>query len=122
MNASEPADTAGPSGVSPDTRWQRGAARVDRARRRALELAPRAPGYDQALLAFNRDRRSGGGLLAGALAFRLFGALLPFALLLAVLLGYVSTIDVIAGTNATPRSISAAPTRRPAKLSGTVSP
>src|SRR5829696_6009537 len=75
------------------TRRQRGAARVQRARYRALELAPRAPGYEPALQTFNRDRRSGGGLLAGALAFRLFGALLPFALLLTVLLGYASTVD-----------------------------
>jgi uncharacterized BrkB/YihY/UPF0761 family membrane protein len=77
----------------PATRRERGAARVERARDRALELAPRAPGFEQALQAFNRDRRSGGGLLAGALAFRLFGALLPFALLLTVLLGYAATLD-----------------------------
>lgn len=77
----------------PSTRRRRGAERVDRARSRALKLAPRAPGYEQALQAFNRDRRSGGGLLAGALAFRLFGALLPFALLLTVLFGYVATVD-----------------------------
>jgi uncharacterized BrkB/YihY/UPF0761 family membrane protein len=93
VNAGEPAGAAGPTGVAPDTRRQRGAARVDRARRRALELAPRAPGYEQALQAFNRDRRTGGGLLAGALAFRLFGALLPFALLLTVLLGFAATLD-----------------------------
>ena len=41
----------------------------------------------------SRDRRHGGGLLAGALAFRLFGALLPLALLLAVVLGYAATVD-----------------------------
>lgn len=40
-----------------------------------------------------RDSRNGGGLLAGALAFRLFGALLPLALLAAVILGYASTVD-----------------------------
>jgi membrane protein len=71
----------------------RTAARVERVRERALALAPRAPGYDYALGAFSRDRRHGGGLLAGALAFRLFGALLPLALLVAVLFGYAATVE-----------------------------
>jgi len=47
-----------------------------------------------------RDRRHGGGLLAGALAFRLFGALLPLALLVAVLLGYAATVDRAAAQEA----------------------
>lgn len=68
-------------------------ARVTRLRDQALSLAPRAPGYEHALGAFNRDRRQGGGLLAGALAFRLFGALLPLALLIAVILGHTATVD-----------------------------
>jgi membrane protein len=71
----------------------RTAARVERVRERALELAPRAPGYDHAMVVFSRDRRHGGGLLAGALAFRLFGAMLPLALLVAVILGYAATVD-----------------------------
>jgi uncharacterized BrkB/YihY/UPF0761 family membrane protein len=71
----------------------RTAARVERVRERALELAPRAPGYAHAMAVFTRDRRHGGGLLAGALAFRLFGAMLPLALLVAVLLGYAATVD-----------------------------
>jgi membrane protein len=69
------------------------ATRVEHLRARAMELAPRAPGVEHALAAIGRDRRYGGGLLAGALAFRLFGALLPFALLLAVLLGYAATVE-----------------------------
>jgi uncharacterized BrkB/YihY/UPF0761 family membrane protein len=69
------------------------AARVERVRERALELAPRAPGYPYAIVVLSRDRRHGGGLLAGALAFRLFGAMLPLALLVAVLLGYAATVD-----------------------------
>jgi uncharacterized BrkB/YihY/UPF0761 family membrane protein len=68
-------------------------ARVERVRARALEIAPRTPGYEYALVAFSRDRRYGGGLLAGALAFRLFGALLPLALLLTVALGYAAAVD-----------------------------
>jgi uncharacterized BrkB/YihY/UPF0761 family membrane protein len=71
----------------------RTAARVERLRTRALELAPRAPGIAHALAAIGRDRVQGGGLLAGALAFRLFGALLPLALLLAVSLGYAAASD-----------------------------
>jgi membrane protein len=67
--------------------------RVARLREQALSVAPRAPGYEHALGAFDRDRRQGGGLLAGALAFRLFGALLPLALLIAVILGHAATID-----------------------------
>ena len=45
------------------------------------------------MMVFSRDRRHGGGLLAGALAFRLFGALLPLALLVAVVLGYAATVE-----------------------------
>ncbi len=78
----------------------RTAARVERVRERALELAPRAPGYDYAMVVFSRDRRHGGGLLAGALAFRLFGAMLPLALLVAVLLGYAATVDDTAAEQA----------------------
>jgi uncharacterized BrkB/YihY/UPF0761 family membrane protein len=69
------------------------ASRVARVRDRALAIAPRAPGYEHALGAMRHDQRHGGGLLAGALAFRLFGALLPLALLLTVLLGYATTVD-----------------------------
>ena len=69
------------------------AARVERVRAWALELAPRAPGDAHAAAAIGRDRQYGGGLLAGALAFRLFGALLPFALLLAVALGYAAAVE-----------------------------
>ena len=69
------------------------ATRVGNLRARAMEIAPRAPGVAHALAAIGRDRQYGGGLLAGALAFRLFGALLPFALLLAVMLGYAATVE-----------------------------
>jgi membrane protein len=90
--ADEPAEQAG---RAPDAAsWpRRTRARVEHTRHRALELAPRAPGYGHALGALRHDRRHGGGLLAGALAFRLFGALLPLALLMAVILGYATTVD-----------------------------
>ncbi len=76
------------------------AARVERVRARAMEIAPRAPGVQWALAAIGRDRQYGGGLLAGALAFRLFGALLPLALLLAVTLGYAATVERDAASEA----------------------
>ena len=60
---------------------------------RAAALRDRVPGGGAALAAFERDQRRGGGLLAGALAFRLFAALLPLALLVAVALGYAATLD-----------------------------
>jgi membrane protein len=55
-----------------------------------MQALARVPGV---LAAIDRDRRHGGGLLAGALAYRLFGALLPLSLLFAVLLGYAAAVD-----------------------------
>ncbi|WP_169542303.1 YihY/virulence factor BrkB family protein [Solirubrobacter soli] len=66
---------------------------MQRAQARALGVASAAPGYDLTRAAFDRDRHAGGGLLAGALAFRLFAALLPLALLATIALGYASTVD-----------------------------
>jgi uncharacterized BrkB/YihY/UPF0761 family membrane protein len=60
---------------------------------RAAAFGERVPGGPGLAAALERDRRRGGGLLAAALAFRLFAALLPLALLLAVALGYASTLD-----------------------------
>jgi membrane protein len=62
-------------------------------RDRVLARAARVPGSTTAWAALDRDHRSGGGLLAGAIAFRLFGALLPLALLVAVALGYAATVE-----------------------------
>jgi uncharacterized BrkB/YihY/UPF0761 family membrane protein len=55
------------------------------------ELRPRIPALDAAIGAGQRDSRSGGSVLAGALAFRLFVPLLPFALLVVATLGYATT-------------------------------
>jgi uncharacterized BrkB/YihY/UPF0761 family membrane protein len=57
------------------------------------ELRPRIPALDAAIGAGQRDRSSAGSVLAGALAFRLFVPLLPFALLVVTLLGYATTED-----------------------------
>jgi uncharacterized BrkB/YihY/UPF0761 family membrane protein len=55
------------------------------------ELRPRIPALDAAIGAGQRDSRSGGSVLAGALAFRLFVPLLPFALLIVAILGYATS-------------------------------
>ncbi len=82
------------------SRLRRARVRADHVRERALEIAPRAPGYVHAIGAVRHDQRHGGGLLAGALAFRLFGALLPLALLITVLLGYATSVNGDAGKEA----------------------
>jgi uncharacterized BrkB/YihY/UPF0761 family membrane protein len=61
--------------------------------RRAVARLEQAPASQHTLGALERDRRLGGGLLAGALAFRLFALMLPLALLVAVGLGYAATLD-----------------------------
>jgi membrane protein len=45
------------------------------------------------VFAYQRDRQVAGGVLAGALAYRLFAALLPIALLAAVLIGWLGGRD-----------------------------
>ena len=56
-------------------------------------LRPRVPALDRAIVTRERDRRAGGSVLAGALAFRLFVPLMPFALLVVAALGYATTED-----------------------------
>jgi membrane protein len=72
---------------------ERVAERAGLLRERSLAAASRTPWYAPGSAALLRDRRHAGGLLAGALAFRLFGALLPLALLAAVAMGYAATVD-----------------------------
>ena len=57
---------------------------------RVNEMRPRVPALDAAMSARERDVSRGGSILAGALAFRLFVPLLPFALLMVVALGYAT--------------------------------
>jgi uncharacterized BrkB/YihY/UPF0761 family membrane protein len=71
----------------------RARAEAEAATKRVNELRPRIPALDAALGAGERDSRSGGSVLAGALAFRLFVPLLPFALLLVAILGYATSED-----------------------------
>jgi uncharacterized BrkB/YihY/UPF0761 family membrane protein len=69
----------------------RARARGEAAVQRVEELRPRIPALDAAIGAGQRDSRSGGSVLAGALAFRLFVPLLPFALLIVAILGYATS-------------------------------
>jgi len=98
VRTGEAADEAGHAPETPPRRnpleW------LARTRDHVMEVAPRAPGYERARGAVDRDRRFGGGLLAGALAFRLFGALLPLALLVCVLVGYADSVDSAATRSA----------------------
>jgi membrane protein len=61
-------------------------------RERVEEARPRHPTLEVGLSVFERDSEIGGGLLAGALAYRLFVLLLPSALL------FVSGLGLYAGT------------------------
>ena len=82
---------------------------VDRLRTRARDARRRAEGtleaarersglVDAAVLAVERDRRSAGNVLAGAVAFRLFVYLLPLVLGVVTLAGLLHGLDDTAAT------------------------
>src|SRR4051794_38291823 len=73
--------------------------RFSRLRRVRAQLE-RVPGFHVTLSAVERDRRLGGPLLAGALAFRLFAVMLPLSLLVAVGIGYAATVNRAAPSEA----------------------
>ena len=77
------------SDVTAPGRKQRVAARVEAARARVESARSTVTGVDAAFVAFGRDRRVGGNLLACAVAYRLFVWFLPLALMLAALLGFL---------------------------------
>lgn len=75
-------------------------ARVEQARTttrstwdRVLELRPDTPVLDAAFETWERDSTRAGGMLAGALAFRLFLVLVPVALIAVAGLGFLSASD-----------------------------
>ena len=75
-------------------------ARLDQARVRLHRLAAKvesSPASRPAIAALSHDRRTGGQLLAGALAFRLFAVLLPLALVVAVIVGATGSAATDAG-------------------------
>jgi uncharacterized BrkB/YihY/UPF0761 family membrane protein len=67
--------------------------RADDARAWAEEARGRSPVVSRAFDVAERDRDHLGGLLAGAVAYRLFLWLLPFSLLLVGLLGAITDLD-----------------------------
>ncbi|MGH3061107.1 MAG: YhjD/YihY/BrkB family envelope integrity protein, partial [Gaiellaceae bacterium] len=56
-------------------------------------MRTRVPGADAGLDAAERELRSGGGLIAGGVAYRLFLWLVPFGLVFAALLGFWLELD-----------------------------
>jgi len=67
--------------------------RAQQAEQRINELRPAVPALNVAMTARERDRGLGGSVLAGALAFRLFVPLMPGALLIVTILGFLSSED-----------------------------
>lgn len=63
------------------------------ARQRVEAARPDHPSVDVAFNAFERDVERGGGLIAGALAYRFFFWVLPFVLVLVGGLGFLSSAD-----------------------------
>lgn len=66
---------------------------VEQARLRAEEVRARVASVDAAFVASARDRRVAGGLLACALAYRVFLWLLPLSLVIVALAGFVASAD-----------------------------
>jgi uncharacterized BrkB/YihY/UPF0761 family membrane protein len=61
--------------------------RIERARERLEARRPRSMVLDAALGAFERDIAAGGGVLAGAVAFRVFLFMIPYVFLIVVIFG-----------------------------------
>jgi uncharacterized BrkB/YihY/UPF0761 family membrane protein len=72
---------------------QRVIGRVERARERLESKRPTSRIIDTALGAFERDVAAGGGVLAGALAFRIFLFMIPYVFLVAVVFGLGASVD-----------------------------
>jgi uncharacterized BrkB/YihY/UPF0761 family membrane protein len=75
------------------TTYQRGIERLERAR-------PEVTAVDVAMSSYERDRLAGGGLLAGALAYRFFFMLLPLVFLMVVGFGFLGSVDASAPAEA----------------------
>jgi uncharacterized BrkB/YihY/UPF0761 family membrane protein len=85
------------SGAAHDGRIRRAKRRVDSARQgiteRATGIEERVPAARSAARAYEHDRRVGGEIMAGAIAFRMFVFLLPLVLVLVVTLGFAADAD-----------------------------
>ena len=87
-------DPAGKHGSAVDepARFAKTKERLDQAKERAAQLrqqVEKVPAGAETLDAIDHDRRIGGNLLAGALAYRVFVWLLPMALVAVSLLGFL---------------------------------
>ena len=85
-----------------ESRYARLKAGLDHGRSKATETSERlqaargrSDDVDTAYQAIDRDVMSGGGLMAGALAFRLFLVLLPLTLVFVSLLGLLSHLGIV---------------------------
>ncbi len=67
--------------------------KADDTRKRVEASRPDHPSVDIAFTTFERDTERGGGLIAGALAYRFFFWVLPFVLVLVGGLGFLSSVD-----------------------------
>jgi membrane protein len=67
--------------------------KADDTRKRVEASRPDHPSVDIAFTTFERDTERGGGLIAGALAYRFFFWVLPFVLVLVSGLGFLSAAD-----------------------------
>ncbi|HEY7537702.1 MAG TPA: YhjD/YihY/BrkB family envelope integrity protein [Gaiellaceae bacterium] len=87
--AGQPADTDAPSSLVGRTRLRATAAQAyaERLSRRAEEERGRHGSVDAVFEVVDRDLDAGGGIIAGAIAYRLFIWLLPFSLVLVAGLG-----------------------------------
>jgi uncharacterized BrkB/YihY/UPF0761 family membrane protein len=84
-----PADGVEPTGDRPSV-ISRTRDRATRAWASVLAARPRIPVLDAAFDVGERDRDVAGGLLAGAIAFRLFLWLVPFALVVVTIAGWIT--------------------------------
>lgn len=92
--ADEDATRAEPADVGRVERWRRLAdATVERASATVTAARERSGTVDTVVRTYERDREAVGGVLAGAVAFRIFAFLLPLTLGGVTLLGALSALD-----------------------------
>ena len=97
MAAGIDSDDAAAAGTDPDDgsetggRWQRVQRRAQRARADIEARRAESASIDSALQAVERDAQTGGGVLAAAVAFRLFMFLVPYAFVMITGFGLSST-------------------------------
>ena len=84
-------EAATEAATEPDTRWRRMQKQAQRARADIEARRAQSASIDSALQAVERDAQTGGGVLAAAVAFRLFMFLVPYAFVMITGFGLSST-------------------------------